>query len=107
MSDYEEIHSMLTNRPITKKQVTIGASVRLPVAVLADIQAMANRVKVSRNEIMAKLLASAVSASHMALIESGDTDVLAELQEDAENFKTGFWESYDPIEGSPIEIDGE
>ena len=93
MSDYSEIRALLTNQPIPKKQVTIGASVRLPVQLLAEVTAMANRANVSRNEMMSKLLATAVQASFEALVEAGDTDVLSDIQQEADGLAAMYWES--------------
>jgi hypothetical protein len=93
MSRYSEIRALLTNQPIPKKQVTIGASVRLPVQLLAEVTAMANRANVSRNEMMSKLLASAVQASFDLLVETGDTDVIAEVQHDADGLAAMYWEN--------------
>lgn len=96
MSNYAEIRAMLTNQPIPKKQVIIGASVRLPVKLLAEVTTMANRANVSRNEMMSKLLAAAVQDSFEALIESGDTDVLSEIQHESQGLAAMYWESIEP-----------
>lgn len=93
MSSYNEIYSLLTNQPTPKKQVTIGASVRLPVQLLAEVTTMANRANVSRNEMMSKLLAAAVQESFEALIEAGDTDVLSDIQHEAKGLAAMYWES--------------
>lgn len=96
MSNYDEIRALLTNQPIPKKQVTIGASVRLPVQLLAEVTTMANRANVSRNEMMSKLLAAAVQASFQALVDSGDTDVIADIQQEADGLAAMYWESLEP-----------
>lgn len=96
MSRYSEIRAMLTNQPLPKKEVTIGASVRLPVHLLAEITAMANRANVSRNEMMSKLLGSAVQASFDLLAETGDSDVIADVQHEAEVLAAMYWESIEP-----------
>lgn len=83
MSNYAEIHALLTNKPIPKKQLTIGASVRLPPQLLAEVTTMANRANVSRNEMMSKLLAAAVQDAFDSLVASGDGDVLSEIQHEA------------------------
>lgn len=93
MSNYDEICALLTNQPLPKKQVTIGASVRLPVQLLAEVTTMANRANVSRNEMMSKLLAAAVQASFEALVESGDTDVLSDIQHEAGGLASMYWEN--------------
>lgn len=93
MSRYSEIRAMLTNQPLPKKEVTIGASVRLPVQLLAEVTTMANRANVSRNEMMSKLLAAAVNASFDALMEAGDGDVLMEIQEEAKGLAAMYWEN--------------
>lgn len=95
-SNYDEIQSLLTNQPIVKKQVTIGTSARLPVPLFHDVFVMSKRAGISRNDIIIKLLTSAVTASHMNLVASGNTDILAELQEEAQELVTGFWENHDP-----------
>jgi len=96
MSNYDEIRALLTNQPIPKKQVTIGASVRLPVQLLAEVTAMANRANVSRNEMMSKLLATAVQASFERLVETGDTDVLSDIQQEADVLAAMYWENFEP-----------
>lgn len=96
MSDYDEIQSLLTNRPIPKKQVTIGTSARLPVPLFYDIFVMANRGNISRNELVIKLLSAAVATSHRQLLDSGDVDILADLQEAAQELVANFWASHDP-----------
>ena len=96
MSNYDEIRALLTNQPIPKKQVTIGASVRLPVQLLAEVTTMANRANVSRNEMMSKLLAATVRASFQALVDSGDTDVIADIQQEADGLAAMYWESLEP-----------
>lgn len=96
MSSYDEIRALLTNQPIPKKQVTIGASVRLPVQLLAEVTAMANRANVSRNEMMSKLLAAAVQESFEALAASGDTDVLSEIQQESDALAVMYWENLEP-----------
>ncbi len=96
MSNYDEIRALLTNQPIPKKQVTIGASVRLPVQLLAEVTAMANRANVSRNEMMSKLLATAVQASFERLVETGDTDVLSDIQQEADVLAAMYWENLEP-----------
>jgi len=93
MSNYDEIRALLTNQPLPKKQVTIGASVRLPVQLLAEVTTMANRANVSRNEMMSKLLAAAVQASFEALVEAGDTDVLSDIQQEADGLAAMYWEN--------------
>lgn len=96
MSSYDEIRALLTNQPIPKKQVTIGASVRLPVQLLAEVTTMANRANVSRNEMMSKLLAAAVQESLEALAASGDTDVLSEIQQESDALAVMYWENLEP-----------
>lgn len=96
MSNYDEIRALLTNKPIQKKQVTIGASVRLPVQLLAEVTAMANRANVSRNEMMSKLLAAAVAASFEALVKTGDTDVLSDIEQETDVLAAMYWEHIQP-----------
>lgn len=106
MSNYDEIRALLTNQPLPKKQVTIGASVRLPVKLLAEVTTMANRANVSRNEMMSKLLAAAVQASFELLIETGDTDVLSEIQQEADGLAAMYWENIE-VEDEDIEDEQE
>lgn len=96
MSNYDEIRALLTNQPIPKKQTTIGASVRLPVQLLAEVTTMANRANVSRNEMMSKLLAAAVQDAFDSLLEEGHGDVLMEIQQEAEGLAAMYWESIEP-----------
>lgn len=96
MSNYDEIRALLTNQPLPKKQVTIGASVRLPVQLLAEVTTMANRANVSRNEMMSRLLAAAAQAAFEALVETGDTDVLSEIQQESDALAAMYWENLEP-----------
>jgi hypothetical protein len=96
MSNYDEIRALLTNQPLPKKQVTIGASVRLPVQLLAEVTTMANRANVSRNEMMSKLLAAAVQAAFDSLLDDGHGDVLIEIREEAHELAAMYWENLEP-----------
>lgn len=97
MNKHAEIRSMLTGQP-SPKPVTLSASVRIPVSLLATITAMANRANVSRNEMFSKLLAAAVDDTFVAFHESRDGDVIAEIQADADEIATAWLEQMTPEE---------
>jgi len=43
--------------------------------------------------MMSKLLAAAVQASFEALVEAGDTDVLSDIQQEADGLAAMYWEN--------------
>lgn len=94
MSKYVEIKSMLKGVP-TPKPVTLAASVRIPVALLASITAMALRANVSRNEMFTKLLEAAVDDTYASFHESGDMDVLSEIQAHASEITSEWMDELD------------
>lgn len=84
---------MLVGKP-AEKPLTIGASVRLPIPLMATITAMAERANVSRNQIFVQVLEAAVEEVTETLAKNYPED-LAKIQENAHAMAEAWFEQYD------------
>jgi len=93
MSDDPKALADFIRKKETKRNFpTVGISIRIPLDVLADLQAMSSQASVSRNDMAVRLLRSAISDVYQVLFDEEDHESVADLQVQANEFMQDYYE---------------
>lgn len=95
MSDDPKALADFIRKKETKRNFpTLGISIRIPIDVLADLQAMASHASVSRNDMAVRLLRSAIADVYQVLFDEQDDVSVADLQTEAHQFLQDYYEEH-------------
>jgi len=103
MSDDPKALADFIRKKETKRNFpTVGISIRIPIDVLADLQAMSSHASVSRNDMAVRLLRSAIADVYQVLFDEEDHASVADLQTEANQFLEDYFDhsaDEDQVEG--------
>lgn len=93
MSDDPKAIADFIRKKETKRNLpTVGISIRIPIDVLADLQAMSSQASVSRNDMAVRLLRSAIADVYEVFEREEDFEGLSLLQAEAGEFFRDYYE---------------